>query len=579
MKPLCLLGVLVLARVLVLWGRDLPWSAWTPLAYLWQDLLVVALYAGLDVASGRRAWLSWTVYGLLAGYAALNVPVACLLSTPLTLPMLRAARGPLADSIRYHVTWANLLRLAAVLGAAAALPLLLRRRWRRISVRARVVLVLLLPPLLVLGPAASARVHTLGLHRNPVLALVGTALPRITATEYAGDCRVSPFAARRADDLSRFRGVARNRNVVIVHLESTAACYLRPYGAASDPMPRLTALADQAILFENAYTVYPETIRSFIAVQCAVYPALDTDAEAYERVRSPSLAATLAGAGYRTGLFHSGRFRYLGMAAVLRDRGYQALEDAGDIGGRRESSFGIDEGSTVRRMLAWLDAGPADRPFFLTYLPIAGHHPYDTPRAGPFPEERLIDRYRNALHYSDEALAELLQGLRERGLLQNTLIVLLGDHGQAFGQHEGNYGHSLFLYEENVRIPYLILMPGLLDRPVRVRRVASVVDTAPTVLDLLGLPAPAAEGRSLLDPHPGLALFCTDYSLGLLGLRDEGWKLIHELDSGRSALFDLESDPDERHDLADQYPERAEAYREHLLRWSAHQKFRIAHPR
>src|SRR5262249_30003191 len=154
-----------------------------------------------------------------------------------------------------------------------------------------------------------------------------------------------------------------------------------------DPMPNLTALAREAILFESAYTVYPETIKSFVAVQCAIHPALDTDAEAYEHVRSPSLASVLAGAGYRTGLFHSGRFRYLGMAAVLRDRGYHALEDAGAIGGKQESSFGIDEASTVRRMLAWIDAGPVGQPFFLSYLPIAGHHPYDTPTEGPFPEE------------------------------------------------------------------------------------------------------------------------------------------------------------------------------------------------
>jgi hypothetical protein len=73
-----------------------------------------------------------------------------------------------------------------------------------------------------------------------------------------------------------------------------------------------------------------------------------------------------------------------------------------------------------------------------------------------------------------------------------------------------------------------------------------------------------------------LALFCTDYSLALVGLRDGRRKLIHELDSGGSRLFDLETDPDERHDLSDAFPERADAYREHLLRWSANQKLHIA---
>jgi lipoteichoic acid synthase len=259
---------------------------------------------------------------------------------------------------------------------------------------------------------------------------------------------------------------------------------------------------------------------------------------------------------------------------VLRNRGYQTREDAGDIGGERESSFGIDEASAVRRMLAWLDERRGE-PFLLTYMPIAGHHPYDAPPPRPFPDDSDLGRYRNALHYADDSLAALLDGLRERGLEDNTLFVICGDHGEAFGQHEGNYGHTLFLYEENVRVPLLVAAPGLTDA-VRVGRVASLVDLAPTVLDLLGLPVPAEyQGRSPLGAEPRMALFCTDYSLGLVGLRDGRWKMIHELDSGRSQLFDLQDDPGENCDLSEKLPERTAVYREHLRRWAAAQKWRV----
>ena len=146
----------------------------------------------------------------------------------------------------------------------------------------------------------------------------------------------------------------------------------------------------------------------------------------------------------------------------------------------------------------------------------------------------------------------------------------------AFGQHDGNYGHTLFLYEENVRIPYMIVAPGLTGAEERVARVASVIDTAPTVLDLLGIEAPHGyRGRSLLDAQTNVALFCTDYSLGLLGLRDGRWKLIHELESGRSRLYDLEEDSEEKRDVAGLHPERLAAYQDHLLRWAAAQKYRI----
>ena len=170
-----------------------------------------------------------------------------------------------------------------------------------------------------------------------------------------------------------------------------------------------------------------------------------------------------------------------------------------------------------------------------------------------------------------------MEGLRSRGLDRRTLFVIMGDHGEAFGQHDGNYGHTLALYEENVRIPYLIVAPELTEAKERVARVASAIDTAPTVLDLLGVGVPEGyRGRSLLDGQANVALFCTDYSLGLLGQRDGRWKLIHEFESGRSRLYDLEEDSEERRGVASLHPERVAAYRSHLLRWAAAQKFRIA---
>jgi hypothetical protein len=576
MKATSLLGVFLLAKLLVLAGRDIPLSLWTPWAYLWQDLLVALLFAALDYAARRQPWAGWGVYALLVVYTAVNVPVACTLATPLTWPLLRAARGPLADSIAFHVTTANVFRLASVLAAGVLLPLALKRLIPFLSPRLRGAIVVTAVVCLPLGPLAAGQLPTLGLHRNALAVLVTTALPRVRALDAAGEWRLSPFGNPSGEDLTRYRGAARGRNVVLIHLESTGARYLRPYGAAEDPMPNLTRLAGQALRFEHAYTVYPETIKSFFAVQCSLHPALDTPPETYGRDFGPALATVLRGHGYRTGLFHSGRFMYLGMDAAIRNRGYDTLEDAGAIGGDHESSFGIDEPSAVRRILHWIDEGPAGQRFLVSYLPIAGHHPYATPGPGSFPGDEDIDRYRNALHYADAALGQLLEGLRARGLDQETLFVILGDHGEAFGQHDGNFGHVLFLYEENVRVPYLIAAPGLTRQAERVARVASLIDTAPTVLDLLGIAAPAGyQGRSLLGGETGLALFCTEYGLGFLGLRDGRWKLLHDLESGRSRLFDLTDDPDEQHDVAGLHPERTATYREHLLGWAAAQKYRL----
>ena len=125
-------------------------------------------------------------------------------------------------------------------------------------------------------------------------------------------------------------------------------------------------------------------------------------------------------------------------------------------------------------------------------------------------------------------------------------------------------------------MPLVLSAPGAADAPLRVSGTASLLDVAPTVLSLLGLETPREfQGESLLGGRARMALFFTDYSLGLLGLRDGCTKYIYGLESGRSKMFDLCRDPDERGDLAAGRPDRAARYRERLRQWSAAQVARI----
>jgi len=560
MRPASLFAVFVLAKIAMVAGRSLAASAWSPIALFWHDAAVVLVYAAADCALRSRPRIGWALYVALSFYAAINVPVARVLATPLTWPMLRATHGTIADSILYHLTWTNTLLLIALLAAAAIFPELLRRAPIRPVIAALAVCA-------VLGPVAASRVDTRGYERNAVTALVTTVLPM--RSDARGEWRSQGFDRTRHADVSRFHGIARGRNIVVVSLESTAAQYLGVYGASPDPMPNLSALARQALVFEHAYAVYPESIKELYSILCSIYPAFRSRAEDYAAFPCDSVARSLATAGYRTALFHPGRFMYLGMEAVIRNRGFDTLADAGDIGGNRESSFGVDEPAAVTAMLKWIDQSPGRR-FFLYYMPIAGHHPYESPVQGPFPAGDEFGRYRNALRYGDESLGRLIRGLQERGLSRETVWVILGDHGEAFGQHEGNFGHTFHLYDENVRVPFLIAAPGVIERQIRSRQVVSLIDTAPTLLDLAGLKSPASyQGRSVLDGEPRMAFFFADYSLGLLGLRDGSRKLIHDLGSGRSRLFDLENDPRENADIAARYPFETRWYAENLRNWIA----------
>lgn len=576
MTGLSLFFVFTLAKIFSLWGHVAHITLWSPLAWFWQDALAAAAFAAVGyVTKGTWRYPYRFLYWLFVAWAAINIPVARAVFTPLTPPMLRAAGGPLADSIRLYITPVNIALMLAVNVGAFFLPRFLQKylprtapKWAAVSAAA----------IIAIGPTASAHANTHGMDRNVLFALAGESLDAHIPVVAGGPM---PYATRAAEDLRQFSGSASGFNIVIVGLESTAAQYLNLFDPRSDQnradaMPNLTALAQNGLVFENAYAVYPESIKGLFSVLCSIYPAFNSEPSQYAGSGCQPIASALSSAGYRTALFHSGRFGYLGMESIIRDSGYQTLEDAGDIGGNHESSFGVDEPATVARILSWIDSLPPGQRFFLTYLPIAGHHPYATPSAGPFAVKDESDQYRNALYYGDVSLGALIKGLRDRELSRNTLWLIYGDHGEAFQQHEGNYGHTFFLYEENVHVPLLIAAPGLIDVPRRIEKVVSLVDVAPTILDLAGIPRPGNyQGRTMLDPAPRMALFFADYSLGLLGLRDGPWKFIAENGSSRAELYDLSRDPREKINLAAQRAVFVTGYGAIVRRWAATQRNKI----
>jgi arylsulfatase A-like enzyme len=582
-RAACLAAVLVTAKLVLAVasmaraGGGALASGWAPPALLHQDVVAVAAFvlldAGLVFALGARALADrffWALYAGAASYTAINVPFALASGTPLTWGIGSALGGELSDSARAFLTPTNALGVGAPLVVAVLAPRLVRRRPPRALVGACLALGALL---FVLGRAGVRRLETQGLHRNALVAMAESALAFLRGPGGAG-ARALVALPREGDalDLEPLAGVARGRHVVWVILESTGARYLRPYGAERDPTPHLSRLAERALVFQSVYAAYPESIKGLFAMLCASYPAPFTKAAAYAaaRLSGTCIAQAFRDAGYRTGLFHSGRFAYLGMNDVVQGRGFERLEDAASIGGPFVRSFGTDDRSTVHKLLAFVDEVPRGERLLLVYMPIAGHHPYRAPGDGPrpFPETSDFDRYLNDLYAGDAAFGELVAGLEARGVYDQSLWIVVGDHGEAFLQHPGNVAHSLYVYEENVHVPLVIAIPGVTGEPRHVPQIGSVVDIPPTVLGLAGIEVPRSmQGRSLLAPDPGSARFFVDHALLQLGLRHGRFKLIDEPDTGRIRLFDLGVDPLERDDVAARHPARVARYRAHLRAW------------
>ena len=180
----------------------------------------------------------------------------------------------------------------------------------------------------------------------------------------------------------------------------------------------------------------------------------------------------------------------------------------------------------------------------------------------PLAEREQRDEYLNDVHVADDAVGVLRAGFRSRGLDARTLYVVFGDHGEAFREHEGNVAHALFLYEENVHVPLFFALPGGGLPSRRTHALASLLDLAPSTLDLAGLAVPEShEGRSLARGGSPAVRFFTEQGVRRAGLRAGRHKFLLDEDTGRAQLFDLDADPAERRDLAAAHPDLLARYR------------------
>jgi arylsulfatase A-like enzyme len=198
---------------------------------------------------------------------------------------------------------------------------------------------------------------------------------------------------------------------------------------------------------------------------------------------------------------------------------------------------------------------------------VSGHHPffaYKEQEATPAKTRR--DEYFRALTYADGQLQRLLDGLEARGVLQNTLVVIVSDHGEGVGRNVGRN-----IYQSAVHVPALLLGPQLPRTPLRVNVATNHLDLAPTLLALVGLPVTCnLKGRNLLqDGNPRVSFFGSRPPKEQFGLVDGPWKYILENDRV-SFLFNIQDDPEELVDVSLDHPELTDAFRNRVLQWRTH---------
>lgn len=434
----------------------------------------------------------------------------------------------------------------------------------------------------VSGAAAVAPPSPLALDRDPLWEFtastlqLGDALSPLPASGTFADA-LAPVAPRAREPrpatpaYRRLQQFGRRRpNVVLVVMESMAARHID-----AETAPNLDRLRRRALVWPRHYAHQPRSMNSLYSILCANHVQPFTQAITYDRPRIDcrSVSEVLTEAGYRAGLFHSGTFNYTRKIYFLAERGYQVLYDAVTMPGAgdryRPWGWGLEERGAIDALLAWVADGDRDRPFFATYIPVYPHHPYPVPDAAyeRFGTATPLHRYRNSVLYVDAMLGELVDGLRALGVEDDTLIVLVGDHGEAFGEHPGSKTHGGKLYEEQVHTFAMWYAPGALDRGHVDARAFGHVDLVPTLLDVLHLPAqPQHAGVSAArgDARPMVPLYLPRGFHGV-GFVDGTMKFVFDRKTRAVELYDLEQDPGETTSLARDRPELADAYRERAL--------------
>jgi arylsulfatase A-like enzyme len=386
-------------------------------------------------------------------------------------------------------------------------------------------------------------------------------------------------------------------NVVVVGIDTLRADHLGCYGYPRPTSPRLDALSRESVLFTTAIAQAPWTLPSFASMLTGLLPSnhgagdgllLDDELFVFTTPVPPlspdhrTLATILQEAGYRTGSFVSNGFvgKRVGLQQGFTDTFEWFTSDA-----------------SVNQAVNWLNQRGPER-FFLFVHIVDPHAPY-TPsdedakpfldpayagmvgtsyngRANPFwndaDRRRIVDLYDGEVHYADRLVGQLLDTLRERGLLEKTLFVVVSDHGEELVER-GTLGHGHSLYDELIHVPLIVRFPhagfsGRIDAQVR------AMDIFPTVLDAVGMPVPAGIDAASLMPlvrgeAPSLRSDLAVAEAVMVkperkAIRQRDRKLVVEPGTGQMMLFDLAADRAEHTNIAAQRPDEVKGLRAQL---------------
>jgi len=468
--------------------------------------------------------------------------------------------------------------------ARPAVPSYNRRRFR-----VRIAASLVISVLAVVGNTAvsslgSAQIGALGMryncHARAVLAFFLPNYRHLVREDFRNATRKLPTQASMPIAL---KPKSVKHNVVVVVLEGVqydcTSLALDGGGIApqrgpglAGPTPHLAALARQGVSFTNARSVVTHTTKALFALLTGRFPSASQDISETVPMRQPyaSLATMLKkGLGFRTAFFQSATGTFESRPGLVHNLGFDkffAREDLQDPN-QFVGYLGADEFAMLEPIGEWIES--EKNPFFVVVLCSVTHDPYEVPAWFGEASGSQEERYLRTIAYTDRFVAALDALLTSLGLAEETILCVVGDHGEAFSEHH-MMGHERIAYDEVLRIAMCVRAPCLVDPGTRIDTAVSSVDLAPTILGLLGFETKplSFDGFDALRPLPA------DRRVYLSGWMQQGPagfilgdnKFVYHPESGQVTLYRLNVDPLELNGL--DLPEvQAEQLRHEIVEW------------
>lgn len=359
-------------------------------------------------------------------------------------------------------------------------------------------------------------------------------------------------------------GDGKRPNVILISLDTIRADHLASWGYKRPTSPSIDKLATQGTRFDIALTSSPSTRYALPSLLSGRF------ASTTSRSEPPStLAESLKAAGYET----LAVLCCQGVVARRELRGFDEVDtdpEAVRLARKGQSNADAVAGAAINHLERYARRSDPP-PLFLWVHFYDAHHPYQAPERPTAFGSSDLDRYDAEIAYLDRNIGELLNALDARKLTENTVVVLTSDHGEEFGEH-GIRFHARSLFNQVTRVPLIIRAPGGTARVVT--QPVSIVDVMPTVLDLVGVPAPALNGRSLagavrgVDRGPTRPVFVelvaeSWYKRNAVAIVTSEWKVIWDREANAWSLY-ATSDVGDRDDRADAAPEQLAAMKKLL---------------